>query len=198
MGPLWAIDWFDGGEALRAFEPRDDELAAAARVLARAYGDPHNSRLMGQAPGTAFDASDVVANYARLRAGGGRPFLLQRAGVLAGDADVRNPSAGAAELAILIADPAVQGRGLGTRFARMVQEFAFRVLRLERLYVAVIPENRASRRLFEKLGYVPDDSAEARRHADEPTDLTLSLARDRFQAAGGAIPAIRVGPRAET
>jgi RimJ/RimL family protein N-acetyltransferase len=185
-------------EALRVFEPRDDELAAAAPGLARAYADPHNSRMMGQAPETTFEASDVVAHFAHVRAAGGRPFLLQRAGALAGDADLRNVSGRAAEVAILVADPGAQGRGLGTRFGRMLQLFAFRVLDLERLYVSIIPQNRASRRLFEKLGYLPDDSPEARRHADEATDVTLSLSRERFeQVADPALGAILLNPRAQ-
>jgi RimJ/RimL family protein N-acetyltransferase len=199
VSPLWAIDWLDGVEPLSMFEPRDDELAAAAPELARAYGEPHNSRMMGQAPGTSFDAADVVAHFQNVRAGGGRPFLLQRAGALAGDADLRNPSGSSAELALLIADPAAQGKGLGTRFVRMLHLFAFRVLDLQRLYVAIIPQNRASRRLFEKLGYVPDDGPDARRHADEPTDVTLSLGREAFEAAADPSPAaIRLHPRSET
>jgi len=197
--PLWAIDWTDGADVLRAFEPTDDELTAAAPGLAQAYADPHNSRMMGQEAGAAFDPSDVVAHFARVRAAGGRPFLLQRAGELAGDADLRHPSAGCAELAILVADPGAQGRGLGTRFARMLHLFAFRVLDLQRLYVAIIPANTASRRLFEKLGYTADDSPAARRHADEPTDITLSLSRDQFeQTAEPALAAVRLQPRSQS
>jgi len=197
--PLWSIDWSDGADLLRAFEPTDAELAAAAPGLARAYGDPHNSRMMGQAPGTVFDAADVIAHFAGVRDAGGHPFLLQRAGALAGDADVRNPSGRSAEVAILIAAPAAQGRGLGTRFALMLHAFAFRALDLERLYAAIIPTNTASLRLFEKLGYSRDDSPGARRHADEATDITLSLARDQFQrAAGRGLEAVRLQARSET
>ena len=123
----------------------------------------------------SHNAVKIARRGARLRATGGRPFLLERERRLAGDADFRNLTAGAGEFAILIADPGAQGQGLGTRFARMLHAFALDVLRLERVYVAIIPENGASRRLFEKLGYRPDDSPVARRHADEPTDLTMSL-----------------------
>src|SRR6185312_1092479 len=184
--------------ALRAFEPTADELAAAAPVLAAAYGEPHNSRMMGQAP-AAFTAADAIEHVARLRSARGRPFLLQRDGRLAGDADFRNVHDDAGEFAILIADPAAQGQGLGTRFARMLHAFAFDVLGLRRVYVAVIPENAASRRLFEKLGYRTDVSAVARRYADEPTDLTLSLAREdvRDSPDVGAA-AIRICRRSST
>ncbi|HVT07947.1 MAG TPA: GNAT family N-acetyltransferase [Polyangia bacterium] len=184
MATLWQIDSADGADRLRAFEPTDDEIALAAPALARAYGEPHNSRMMGQAPG-AFEPADVIAHMQQVRAAGGHPFVLERNGVLAGDADFRNLAAGRGEIAILIADTAAQGRGLGTRFGWMLHVFAFQVLRLERVYAAVIPENRGSRRLFEKLGYRQDEGEDARRFADEPSDLTLSLARADFQAAWG-------------
>lgn len=175
---LWEVA--DG--TLRAFEPTDDEVAAAAPALAAAYGEPHNSRMMGQAP-AAFTAADAIEHVGRLRSAGGRPFLLERDGKLAGDADFRNLDGDAGEFAILVADPVAQGQGLGTRFARMLHAFAFDVLGLRRVYVAIIPENRASRRLFEKLGYRPDVSPVARRHADEPTDLTLSLSREDLRVS---------------
>jgi RimJ/RimL family protein N-acetyltransferase len=169
--------WEATSDGLRAFEATDDEWAAAAPALAAAYGHPHNSRMMGQAP-AAFEAADVLAHRRRVRDGGGHVFLLERAGRLAGDADLRHVAGPTAELAILIADPAAQGQGLGTRFGRLLHALAFGPLGLQRLYVSIIPENRASRRLFEKLGYRPDDSPAARRYADEPTDLTLSLGRE--------------------
>jgi RimJ/RimL family protein N-acetyltransferase len=181
MRELWQMVWADGADTLRAFEPTDEEIAAAAPALARAYGDPHNSRMMGQAPG-AFQPTDVIGHMQQVRAAGGHPFVLERDGLLAGDADFRNLSAAQGEIAILIADASAQGRGLGTRFGWMLHAFAFQVLGLERVYASVILENQGSRRLFEKLGYLRDDSAPARRYAEEPTDLTLSLGRTDFEA----------------
>ena len=65
----------------------------------------------------------------------------------------------------------------------MVHAFAFRVLGLAaRLRRPIIPANAASQRLFEKLGYEPDDSPEARDFADEDSDLTMSIARARFES----------------
>ena len=195
MATLWQVDWVDGDEILRAFEPTDDEIAAAAPALARAYGDSHNSAMMGQAPG-AFESADVIGHMQKVRAAGGHPFVLERNGVLAGDADFRNLSGNSGEIAILIADTATQGRGLGTRFGWMLHAYAFQVLRLERVYAAVIPENRGSRRLFEKLGYIQDDSNLARRYADEPSDLTLSLGRAEFETAWRARAfGVRLAPR---
>ena len=130
---------------------------------------------------------EVIEHYRTLADEGGRPFLLERDGALVGDADLRRVERGRAEAAILVGDRSVQGKGLGTRFGVMLHAFAFRVLGLERMYASIIPANRPSLRLFEKLGYEPDQTAAARRYADEPDDVTLSLPRARFDELHGPL-----------
>ena len=75
-----------------------------------------------------------------------------------------------------------QGKGLGTRFATMIHAFAFDRLEIERMYASVVPQNVASRRVFEKLGYVEDGSDAAREYGDEG-DIVLAIARSTFHAA---------------
>jgi RimJ/RimL family protein N-acetyltransferase len=191
---LWAVEWAEGGEALTALEPTDDELGRAAPELAAAYNDGHNRVMMGH-DGEPHTAADVIAYYDELRTEGGRPFLLYVDGVMMGDADFRNIEESTGEFAIMIGGRASQGRGLGTRFALMLHLFGYDVLGLERIYISVIPANAASRRLFEKLGYRLDDSAEARELIDDETDLTMSLARSAFDRARIAHHAIRVFER---
>src|SRR3954468_23076770 len=192
---LWAVEWAQGAEALTAVEPTDDELRGAAPVLAASYNDSHNRVMMGH-DDEPHTAGDVVAYYEQLRIEGGRPFLLYMNGALMGDADFRNIGDISGEFAIMIGRRASQGRGLGTRFALMLHAFGYDVLGLERIYISVIPANTASRRLFEKLGYQPDDSPEARALIDEETDLTMSLARSAFDRARiGDQAAIRVAIR---
>jgi RimJ/RimL family protein N-acetyltransferase len=182
---LWRIEWRGDGERLAATEPTSAEIETAAAPLAGYYNDAHNQRMM--AHDADLSVADVVDYYRELRADEGRPFLLERTpeggpAALMGDADLRNIDGDSAEFAIMIGGRDTQGRGLGTRFAVMVHAFAFRVLRLERIYVSIIPANAASRRLFEKLGYHPDNSSEAREYADEESDLTMSIERRRFEA----------------
>ena len=177
---LWAIEWRQDDELLGAVEPTAAEIARAAPALAGHYNDDHNRRMMAHEE--TLDAGEVAAYYAELRGEGGRPFLLERDGILMGDADLRNIDGPAGEFAIMIGARAAQGRGLGTRYAVMLHAFAFGVLGLERLYMSVIPANAASRRLFEKLGYEFDDSADARDFADEETDVRMSIARAPFEA----------------
>jgi len=171
------IEWSSSGGQLRALEPSPEEVAAHAGTLAVAYNDPRNASLLGHT--SALFEPDVVEHYEHLHGQGARPFLLFRDGVLAGDADLRGIADGAAEFAFLIAAPDAQGRGLGTRFAVMVHAFAFTQLGLDRIYASVVPVNVASRRVFEKLGYVPDDSAAAV-YGDEG-DLVLAVDRASFE-----------------
>ncbi|MBA3393874.1 MAG: GNAT family N-acetyltransferase [Deltaproteobacteria bacterium] len=173
----YRLAWTTPAGELLAIEPDDGEVTAHAPALAAAYNDPHNARLLGH--GSLLTASDVQEHYTMLREAGAHGFLLMRDGVLAGDGDLRAIADGAAEFAFLIASPGAQGKGLGTRFALMIHAFAFRSLMLDRLYAAVVPDNLASRRVFEKLGYVVDDGPRARSFGDAG-DVVLRLDRASF------------------
>ena len=179
------VAWPSEGGLLVAIEPTTDEVRAASSELARAYNEPHNRAMIANT--TDFTPGDVVEHFAAMRAEGARPFLLQRDGVLLGDADLRHIERGHAELALLIASRASQGKGLGTRFALMLHAFAFRALAVERMYATIVPENAASLRVFTKLGHAPDASPEARAFTDDPRDVAMSLARADFERAYGAM-----------
>src|SRR5262249_44082750 len=146
----------------------------------------------------AIAASEVVEHYESMNDDGARPFLLYRERALAGDGDLRKIGRGAAEFAFLVAAPTAQGKGLGTRFATMIHAFAFRTLALDRVYASIVPDNVASRRVFEKLGYVIDDSPAAADYADEPGDIVMSIDRNRFEKLHAeALGAIRFTKRTE-
>jgi len=168
------IEWNN----LVAFEPRLAEVRAHATALAAAYNHPANAPLLGHTE--ALGEDDVIEHYTRLLDQHARPFLFVRDGALAGDGDLRHVTATSAEFAFLIADPAAQGQGLGTRFATMVHAFAFGPLALAEVYASVIPANVASRRVFEKLGYIPDT-----REVD-PGDLALVVTRTAFESRHAA------------
>jgi RimJ/RimL family protein N-acetyltransferase len=171
----FAIEWLD----LVAREPSPGEVERHAPALAVAYNHPANASLMGHTQ--AIAAEEIVEHYADMAARGAHPFLLFCDDVFVGDADLRGIRDGAAEFAFMIAVPSTQGKGLGTRFALMVHAFGFLQLGLDRIYASVIPENVASRRVFEKLGYTADDSPAARASADEPGDVTLVIDRATFE-----------------
>ena len=185
-GVRYRLEWATRAGALVALEPTPAEISPVAARLAAAYNDPRNAPLLGHT--AELSPADVLEHYRTLAEAGARPLLLYRDGALAGDGDLRGLEGGAAEFAFLIADPAAQGRGLGTRFAIMIHALAFGPLALERIYVSVIPANTASRRVFEKLGYTADDGEAARAYADDG-DLVLSIDRAAFARAHGAAAA---------
>jgi RimJ/RimL family protein N-acetyltransferase len=185
--PRWSIEWQTPQGTLRACEPWWEEVGTHATRLAAFYNQPDNRRLLTNT--VDMNAADVEAHFAALVETDGRPFLLDCDGALAGDADLRHVTDRDAEVAILIGARDQQGQGLGTRFGIMLHAFAFAVLGLEQVYAAIIPENAASLRMFEKLGHAIDDSARARAAADDPSDVTTSVERARFRERHGAAAA---------
>jgi RimJ/RimL family protein N-acetyltransferase len=191
MSSRFRIEWAKEEDRLTAVEPTADLVRAHATELAGAYNDTHNAAMMGHSD--EMSAEDVVRYYASMAAEGARMFLLFRDGVLIGDADLRGIDGRHAEFAIMVGARAVQGKGLGTRFATMIHALAFGALGLERLYVTIVPENAASRRVFEKLGYAVDDSDVARGFVDDDDDVSMSIGAAEFHAAHReALSAIRV------
>jgi RimJ/RimL family protein N-acetyltransferase len=168
-------------ERLRAFEPTREEITRFSPALAGFYNDDYNRSMMANT--VAMTTAEVIEHFEGLRHQGGRPFLLERDGVLLGDADLRHITAKTAEFAILIGQRPEQGKGIGTRFAILLHALAFRGLGLERIFVSIIPANQPSQRLFAKIGYSADDSPAARAFADDPTDITMSCSRAIFEAA---------------
>ena len=186
---LWAVSWRGPDGLTLAFEPTRQEVAAAAPALSRYYNDSHNRAMM--AHGEDMSPEDVVEHYDSVWGEGGRNFLLDIDGTLMGDADLRHVDMATrtAEFAIMIGQRATQGRGLGTRFALMLHALAFGALGLESIYITIIPANKASQRLFEKIGYQLDASAAARAYIDEEDDITMSFSRDQFQRLHGTVGA---------
>jgi ribosomal-protein-alanine N-acetyltransferase len=175
----WSVEapWEQG--TLRAFEPTLEEVQTAAQSLATFYNDLHNSAMMSNTEDAS--AADVVARFCEMCAAGERPFLLVQDGELLGDADFRKVTETAAEFAILVGPRGQQSRGLGTRFAAMLHAVGLRAVGFERIYATVIPQNIASRRMLEKIGYEIDLSPQAAIYTDEDTDIAMSIDRARFE-----------------
>jgi RimJ/RimL family protein N-acetyltransferase len=172
------IEWATDVGELLALEPSLQEIFLYSEKLSAGYNDPANATLMGHT--SLISATEVVDSYRDSIAAGMRAFLLLLDGEFAGDGDLRNFRGATAEFAFMIAAPSAQGKGLGTRFALMIHAFGFLRLELQRIYASVVPQNTASRRVFEKLGYIEDNSPEGREYAEEPGDVTLMLDRETF------------------
>ncbi len=189
----YRIDWNSEGQ-LAACEPSLEEVAIHANALALGYNEPRNAELMGHTE--EIDPEDIVEMWEEAADEGTRSFLLFEAGEFAGDGDLRGIHDGAAEFAFMIGATSAQGKGLGTKFATMIHVFGFQILGLHHIYASIVPHNTASRRVFDKLGYVLDDSPVARSYADEPGDLVLSIDRAAFErVAGDALAQITLALR---
>ncbi len=175
------VDWQRADGAYRVLEPDLAELEARAMQIATAYNDPYNKAMMDNRED--FSASRVLDLWQGMRNAGGRPFLLYRDGLWMGDADFRGIEDGHAEFAIMIGPRAAQGKGVGTAFGVMLHALAFRVWRLKRVYVTILPANTPSQRLFARLGYRIDESATARGYADNDDDVSMSCDETDFLAA---------------
>ena len=63
----------------------------------------------------------------------------------------------------------------------MIHAGAFGPLALHHVYASIVPHNTASRRVFEKLGYIVDATPTGRAYAEHPDDVVMSIARTRFE-----------------
>ncbi len=167
----------------RAFEPSAEQLDAYCPLLADAYNEPYNRAMMANEQ--AFTAEQVAALWKDMWRRGGRPFLLVRGDEWIGDADFRHVEDGCAEFAIMVGPRGRQGKGVGTAFAVMLHALAFRVWKLDRIYVTILPSNTASQRLFRKLGYQIDDSPKARSYTDQDDDVSMSCDFAQLAASHG-------------
>lgn len=79
-------------------------------------------------------------------------------GQLVGSCDLDSEELGEVELGYCLAK-AYWGKGLATEVAQAVVRFAFEDLKLERLVAVVVPENIASWKLLERIGFMIERKA---------------------------------------
>lgn len=184
----WSAEWVDSGDAYRIAEPDEEALLAAAPLLSAWYNEPQNRALLTNEH--ELSPEDVIAHYAAMRAAGDRPFLFTKDAALVGDGDLRGLAAyeagPEAEYALLIGEHGTKGRGLGTRFSLLVLHLAFGPLGRSRVFASVIPKNKGSLRMFEKLGFDVDGTPAGRRYAEHEHDVCLRLEAGEFARLHGA------------
>ena len=190
MEPLvqrWSAEYVEDGLLYRVAEPDEAALLAAAPLLSRWYNEPRNRALLTNEQD--HSPAEVVEHYRSMRGAGARTFLFYRDGVLAGDGDLRafavHDDGPEAEYALLVGEVGRQGRGLGTAFTRLVLHLSFGPLGLSRVFASVIPGNRGSLRMFEKLGFVVDLTPAGRRYAEGEADVCLRLGAAEFARLHG-------------
>ncbi len=95
---------------------------------------------------------------------------------LLGSCDLDQEELGEVELGYVLAK-AYWGKGIATETARAVVRFAFETVRLERLAAVVVPENIASWRLLENMGFIYEKKA----HYYGWDVVYYGIRRDQFQ-----------------
>ena len=136
---------------LAAERLRADHLAE----LSAMHAEPRMMATLGGIRGEAETRAWLAANLDHWRQYGfGIWMLRDPAGTLAGRAGLRRVEiAGAEETEIAYAlVPEFWGRGLATEVARALLNIGFARLGLPSLVAFTLPDNRASRRVMEKLG----------------------------------------------
>ncbi len=105
-----------------------------------------------------YERDDAAAFAARAverwRAAEAYAFAIVAGGSdhLVGVIELRAPEDGAADVGYWVRDDA-RGRGIATRALRLVSEWAIRELGVERLWLTAAPDNVASQRVAEKVGF---------------------------------------------
>jgi ribosomal-protein-alanine N-acetyltransferase len=151
------------GVDLRAPELRDYEEWAALRERSRAFLTPWEPTWPeNDLTRTAFRAR--MRRYARdVRADAAYPYFIYRRsdGVLIGGltlGQVRRGVAQATSLGYWMGEP-YAGKGHMTDAVRALAPFVFQTLRLRRIEAACLPNNIASVRLLERVGFVREGYA---------------------------------------
>ncbi|HEX5012680.1 MAG TPA: GNAT family N-acetyltransferase [Candidatus Limnocylindrales bacterium] len=138
---LRAFDALDGNAVLR-WVTSDDEAADWASLPAR----PASSDIFRR-----WHAEDGV-----------RPFILEADGRAAAYGEIwEDPDEDEAELARLIVDPALRGRGVGRRLAQALLDEARR-LGWVNVWLRVVPDNAPALRTYAAAGFAratPDEEA---------------------------------------
>jgi len=105
-------------------------------------------------------------------------------GELAGTVELRlTPRAKRAEMGIAIQDKSLWGQGLGTDTVRLVLEYAFEDLQLNRVELTTDEENTRAIRCYEKCGFAREGLLRQHRLIDGRFGNTLSMAvlRDEWE-----------------
>lgn len=96
-------------------------------------------------------------------------------------------TAGEAELGILIGDKDYWEKGCGTEAVRMLSEFAFRTLDIQRLYLHTLDWNLRAQRCFSKCGFVANGTVRRLHNKLIVMELTREDWAHRLKAQGSGV-----------
>jgi RimJ/RimL family protein N-acetyltransferase len=153
----------DGEIFLRPFQPGDEHVLSSwgqDETILRWTGVPR-----GNPP--EFAAARAKSNEQARLDGTAIVLLITDNEEVVGSCDIRIPTPGVGEIGYLISHKG-RGRGIGYTAVTMMSEWALNTLPIEYIQALVHPNNTASIRLLEKMGYKKDRLLVGYR--DDPND----------------------------
>jgi ribosomal-protein-alanine N-acetyltransferase len=162
MARGWPVSLQDGRVGLRPLRVRDAAAWSEVRIRNEQWLSPWEGRPESQPPATWTDRHSPVVFTAMLRnirkesrAGRILPLAVTYDGRLAGQVTASNVVRGAFDSASVgyWVDGAVAGRGVLPTALAMLIDHCFQTVGLHRVEANIRPENAASRRVVEKLGF---------------------------------------------
>jgi ribosomal-protein-alanine N-acetyltransferase len=162
MARGWPVSLQDGRVGLRPLRVRDAATWSEVRIRNETWLSPREGRPESQPPATWAERHSPVVFTAMLRnirkesrAGRTLPLAVTYDGRLAGQVTASNVVRGAFDSASVgyWVDGALAGRGVLPTALAMVVDHCFNEVGLHRIEANIRPENAASRRVVEKLGF---------------------------------------------
>jgi ribosomal-protein-alanine N-acetyltransferase len=162
MARGWPVTLQDGRVGLRPLRMRDAATWSEVRIRNEKWLSPWEGRPESQPPASWAERHSAVVFTAMLRnvrkesrAGRTLPLAITYDGKLAGQVTASNVVRGAFDSASVgyWVDGALAGRGVLPTALAMLVDHCFDTVGLHRVEANIRPENTASRRVVEKLGF---------------------------------------------
>ncbi|HTR69006.1 MAG TPA: GNAT family protein [Mycobacteriales bacterium] len=191
--PGWPAELYDAPVALRPLRMRDRGSWTAARRRNIDWLRPWEATPPSGPSTFGVSAAVFTAMTRRLRAearqGLALPFVILVDGVFAGQINVAGIVRGSMNSAHVgyWVDQGVAGRGVMPTALALVTDHCFGAVGLHRVEVNIRPENTASRRVVEKLGFRPEGIRERYLHIDGAWRDHLTFALVREDVPGGLL-----------
>ena len=191
--PGWPVELVDGPVRLRPLRLRD----GAAWVESRTRNVDWLREWEATPPGAPAEVPTSAATFVTMtrrlrkeaRRGSGLPFAVLYEGQFAGQLNVASVTRGSLHSASLgyWVDQRFAGRGIMPTAVALVVDHCFWSVGLHRVEVNIRPENAASRRVVEKLGFREEGLRRAFLHIAGDWRDHLSYALTREESADGML-----------
>jgi ribosomal-protein-alanine N-acetyltransferase len=189
----WPVELREGEVLLRPMRLRDGRVWRQVRAMNNDWLGPWEATHPAESGRPPSFAQMVRAFSREARAGRMLPFALDYQGRLAGQITVSGLHWGSLRSGHVgyWVDRRLAGRGLVPTGVAMAVDYCFFGLGLHRIEVNIRPENVASRRVVEKLGFRPEGLRVRYLHIDGAWRDHLSFALTVEDAPNGVLPGWR-------